>query len=564
VVHLESQLASFNALIENAAVTRRLAGDLHESLLERDWESWELVPRVAREVLIEDTLVLESGERLFGRVELGDAGAAAITTAGSGDAPGQTLTFAPGKFREVLPETVFTFLLRDDVLWHDGHPFDSGDVLFTYRCAKNPHVPCDAMRFAFDKLESCEVLGPHAVRFTLARPYFQARAIFEGLTLQPAHLLDLEDPDNPDQRTDASDEEQARYLVESRVNQRWIGLGPYRVTDVTDTHIDAQRFPGYFDPERRGHFDAVRWRIISDDHTAFMALVNGELDFTARVTIDDFFGETAASADFRRSYYTGLYYTPVMSYTVWNLKRPPFDDQRVRRALSLCFDWEVFIASFYRGLGVRVTGEVFPGSPCYDWGIQPLPCDAGQARELLAAAGWYDRDGDGRIDRDGRPLSIELLVPAGSASGLAYGQKLAEDLGRVGIELELAVRDAPAVFDQLNRREFDGAHLAWFMPVESDPEQLWHSRWVGPNTGNHGSFADPAADRLIDALQVELDSARRAELFHELQRLIHDQQVYSYGVNVPRRFAASRRLRNLQTFAIEPGYSLRRWYFAED
>jgi ABC-type transport system substrate-binding protein len=86
---------------------------------------------------------------------------------------------------------------------------------------------------------------------------------------------------------------------------------------------------------------------------------------------------------------------------------------------------------------------------------------------------------------------------------------------------------------------------------------------VGPDTGNQGSLADPEVDRLIDALQVETDRARRLELLHRLHREVHALQVYSYGVFVPRKFAASRRLRGLQTFSIEPGYSIRRWYLED-
>ena len=310
--------------------------------------------------------------------------------------------------------------------------------------------------------------------------------------------------------------------------------------------------------------DRIRWRIIRDDHTAFLALLNGELDFTARLSSSDYFGERVASEEFGERFYTGLFDTPVMSYTAYNLDRPPLDDVRVRRALSMGFDWEAFIDGYYRGLATRVTSEVYPGSPYYDPSVEPIAYDPGGASALLAEAGWYDRDGDGVVDRDGQPLELELLVPGGSATGLAYGQKLREDLARLGVRLELTDPDAAAFFERVWERDFELAHLAWFMPVESDPEQLWHSRWVGTQTGNHTGFADPEVDRLIDALQVELDRDRRIALFHRLHRQVHDQQAYSYGVHVPRKFAASRRVRNLQTFAMEPGYSLRRWYLQED
>jgi ABC-type transport system substrate-binding protein len=101
------------------------------------------------------------------------------------------------------------------------------------------------------------------------------------------------------------------------------------------------------------------------------------------------------------------------------------------------------------------------------------------------------------------------------------------------------------------------------MPVVNDPEQLWHSRWVGPHTSNHASFADETVDALIEAIQVELDENERRLLFHQLHERLYESQPYMYGVSVPHKFAASVRIRNLQLFAVEPGYSLRRWYLTE-
>ena len=566
-VHLEAPVGSFNFLIDNSAVTLRLGYELHERLLQYDWESWELEPRLAREVLVEDTVVTADGRRLFGVVEReGDELVVAPAAGSEGlahrlDGPVRV----PAEGSRVLPGTVYTLPLREDVRWHDGHPFDSGDVLFTHRLVANPAVDCDAQRFAFAKLERVEALGPHAVRFVYGEPYCHARLALAGLFVQPAHLLDRSDPDHPDYREGASydREDEARYLAEHPVNRRWVGLGPYRLTSVSDTLIEAERFEGYFDPARSGYLDAVRWRVIRDDHAAFLALVNGEVDFTARVLPEDYFGELAASDGFRERFHVGLLFTPVMTYTVWNTRRPRFADPGVRLALSMAFDWDAFIAGFYRGLARRVTSEVYPGSPYYDTSIQPVPHDPRRARELLAEDGWYDRDGDGWVDRDGAPFELELLLPAGSVSALAYGQQLARDLEQVGVRVELTIRDWAEFNQRLGGRDFDGAYLAWHMPVESDPEQLWHSRWVGEHTANHGSLADPEVDALIDGQQRELDRDARIALCHRLQRRLHDLQVYSYGVFLPRRLGVSNRLRGIQTFSIEPGYSIRRWYVSD-
>jgi peptide/nickel transport system substrate-binding protein len=510
-VHLEGEPTSLNGLLEGANITLRVLSELHEPLARPDWETWEPRGALAERWTTEE---LEGGG------------------------------------------SAVTLHLRRDVKWHDGHPFDAGDVMFTWRCTKNPHVRCDGFRFLFDKLARAERLDDHTVRFDLERPYFNVfNGVLTQLTILPQHLYDL--------GPEATPEQQGRHVNEHPANQDWVGLGPYRLVRRDDQVIEAERFEDYFDPANGGWVDAIRWRIVRGDEAAMQAMLEGELDFTARVSSEDFFGERTRSTLFTERFYKGHFYTPRMSYTVWNTARSPFADERVRTALGMSFDWDAFIRSFFKGLGTRVTSEWYVGSPDYDASIEPLPFDLGRARSLLARAGWYDRDGDGRIDKDGEPFTFELLTIAGSKSSAVFAQKLQENLEELGIALEVVARDYPTFAESVGERDFDAAHWAWYMPIVADPEQMWHSRWVGPHTSNHGSFADDQADRLIDALQVELDDEVRRGLFHDLHALLYERQVYMYGMSFPQKFAASKRLRNVQLFAVEPGYSIRRWYLAD-
>jgi ABC-type transport system substrate-binding protein len=98
------------------------------------------------------------------------------------------------------------------------------------------------------------------------------------------------------------------------------------------------------------------------------------------------------------------------------------------------------------------------------------------------------------------------------------------------------------------------------LAFESDPEQLWHSRWAEGSSSNRAGLADPKVDALIEAIGVELDDARRAELFHRLQAEVYARQPYLFRVSAPHRFALARRVRNVELFALDPGYSIRRWY----
>ena len=112
------------------------------------------------------------------------------------------------------------------------------------------------------------------MRFFYESQYFGAlSSLAEDLTLLPSHIYDLSDPDNPAHDPDATESEQAIAVNENPHNTMWVGLGPYRVTEWTQQWVQVERFDDYFDQERAGYFDAIRWRYISDDSAAFQALL---------------------------------------------------------------------------------------------------------------------------------------------------------------------------------------------------------------------------------------------------------------------------------------------------
>jgi ABC-type transport system substrate-binding protein len=244
-VHLETPLNSLNGLLEIAEVTFRVLDELHAPLVQRDWETWEFHGVLAERIDVEDTLELQDGSALFGRVEEGADHVTVTPLSDLDHVLSGPRRIPRDQVRDVLPGTVYTFHLRDDVLWHDGHPLDADDVLFTWRCTKNPHVRCDATRSFFDNMVRAERAGDGAVRFFLERPHFLSMDLFSRLVIQPAHLYDLSDPDNPDHDPGAGDEKQGRFVNEHPANQHWIGLGPYRVVARDDQVLRALRFDGY-------------------------------------------------------------------------------------------------------------------------------------------------------------------------------------------------------------------------------------------------------------------------------------------------------------------------------
>lgn len=587
-IHLERLPKSLNNVLENEGVIRRIMLELHETLLLRDWETLELAPNLATSWTVEDAVHLKPGiaTKVPGSFVIGgetivlglaqDLGDHVVIRAG----PSAVLDGSNGVLRDLSRESVarvehgsvITFSLRGDVRWHDGHPFDARDVVFSLELYENPLVDCGQRRSQYAGVLRAEALDARTVRVWFDRQsYNSLTALGTELTLLPAHLYDLADPDQPeakarrakDPRWTPSEAERAELVNKSAHNRDWVGLGPYRLARFDDAGVLAERNPDYFDPKRAGYLDSIFWRFIPDDAVAFQALLNGELDLFARMSADDYFGPATESETFTKRLYKGHFYSGNYWCTAWNLQRPQLADVRVRRAIAHAFDFEAFERSAYKGLADQVTGPWIPAKPEYDKDVKPYPHDPEHARRLLEDAGWIDRDTDGVADKDGVALEIELLSDGGNAISKAFAAKLQEDLAKIGIRLRFTPLDSKAIAARKLARDFDGIALGWALTWENDPEQIWHSRWAPAEArgSNFAGYADAESDALIEAGQRELDATKRAAIWRKLHARIYSQQPYLFCYSPPRKFALNKAIRGVELVLMDPNYVLRRWYY---
>jgi peptide/nickel transport system substrate-binding protein len=569
-VHTERLPQHLNAALSSSAYTRRILADVHAWLLRYDPRTLEVVPELATSYEVEDALVPKGGGgRVLGRVE--ERGDAWVLRTG-----GAERVIPKAQVESVERGTVFTFHLRDDVRWHDGHPFDAQDVVFSWSIYGNAAVNCDEKRWQMAKVLSAVALDAHTVRFVYEKQYFHALVTVGDLFLLPRHLYDPTDPDHEkadpefhrarraaDPSWKPGPADVAVCVNENPHNRNFVGLGPYRVARWSDEALELERVPGWFEPARAGHVDTIRWRLVKDFGAAFRALLSGELDFDDALTTDDFLGSAIAGEEFTRRYYKGTHRAQAYWFVAWNTASPKLSDARVRRALACAADLEAWQQSYYRGLAQIMTGPFLPGTPACDPSIRPFPHDPARAEQLLLEAGWLDRDGDGVREKDGVALEIELLVQSGNAPALGFAAKYQEDLAHVGVKLKLQQLDQATIDERKLARRFEALALGWAVAPEADPEQTWHSRWAPADqkASNFVGLADPEVDRLIEQGQRELDPARRALVWRKLQARVFDLQPYLFCYAPLRKFALSRALRGFQEYRIDPNWSLRDLYY---
>jgi peptide/nickel transport system substrate-binding protein len=184
----------------------------------------------------------------------------------------------------------------------------------------------------------------------------------------------------------------------------------------------------------------------------------------------------------------------------------------------------------------------------------PSTMNVREARRLLAARGWIDRDGDGVLDRDGQPLTLTLTLPATSAIRKQMALQAQEQLRQVGIRLELEQLEV-AVW---NERRTAGRFDVDFSSTSQDPSPTGLSQgWSCGGGTNVARFCDPVVDSLLQAASLATDNAGQA--WHAVLRRIEGDAPAVFLYAMTYMYAVDRRFTNVRIRPESPWLSLREW-----
>jgi peptide/nickel transport system substrate-binding protein len=210
-------------------------------------------------------------------------------------------------------------------------------------------------------------------------------------------------------------------------------------------------------------------------------------------------------------------------YLAFNLARPALADARVRRAIIHLLDREKFIARAFDGLAVAGVTTWHPGGAWTDPSLEPIPYDPAAAVALLAEAGWTDSDGDGRLDRDGRPFEIRLLLVRSSQAIVdRFAAWFQQSLADAGIEVEIRALEFQTFREERDKGGFDIVNGSFSLDPIADQTELYHSSSI-EHGFNFFGWRDADTDRLLEEGARTFGDDRRREIYGALQRRIRDQ-----------------------------------------
>lgn len=417
-----------------------------------------------------------------------------------------------------------TVHLRDDIHWHDGEPITSSDVKFTVDKIKDPAVPALNKEGYFDKLDRLEVVDDRTVVFVWKEPYAPSVYAITQIWPIPEHVYGEGD------------------FLSNPANRAPVGSGPFKFDEwKTSQYIKLVRNEEYHG--KKAYLDAVIFRIIEDNAVALNAMRAGEID-EMRVTQIQWERQTN-DADFLEKFNKHVYYVPSYNYLGWNCRSVWFNDARVRLAMTLLFDRESINAKIYSGFAKLVSGPFYVNSWAYDKSIEPHPYDPLRAKELLTEAGWIDTDNDGVREKDGVKFQFELLIISESNVAQQWAQLLQESCGKAGVAVNIRGLEGATFFDRVDSGEFDACALSWGLDLDPDIFDTFHSSMVPPKGLNHGFYSNATVDSLFEVGRVEFDQEKRAKIYHQIHRILHEEQPYTFVNAVPDKRPISKSIKGV-------------------
>lgn len=418
---------------------------------------------------------------------------------------------------------VTTWTIRPGVKWHDGTPFTSDDLVFSFRIFQDPETNPSVGGSAIAKMASAQAPDPLTLEVHWSEIYFEADAA-PGLTPLPRHLIES-----------LYQSDKAAFNNSSYFKHEFVGLGAFKLAKWEfGSYMELSRFDDYY--LSRALVDGVTLRFLNDPNTMVANILSGAVDVVLPlgVRIDDALElkqrwegtGNRVVADFSGR----LRHIEIQHRPEWSEPKDAMTNGLVRQGAYHAIDRRSLIDLMNPGLNVPEADSWFPPHhvlrPQVESAIPQLPYNAALAQQLLTQAGWVkDAGGVLRHQSTGQPFRI-LTWNTQSSGAEREMNAIADSWKAVGIEMEQYIVPSALLNDREARAKLPGVGItgSGVLPTvtrwQTKNSTAAENRWTG---SNRGGYSNRTADALVDRLQVTIPTNERVALHRQiLQEMMGD------------------------------------------
>jgi peptide/nickel transport system substrate-binding protein len=380
----------------------------------------------------------------------------------------------------------WTFTLRQ-TKWQDGTPFTASDVVYSYDRIIKQKLP-NAYRFA--TVKSVTAAGPSTVTIKLKQPTPNLLADIGGF--KGVAIVEKKNAES------------------GAIKDHPIGTGPFKLVSWQHGQsITLAANPDYWGGKPK--IAKIKFTFVSDPTVALQNLQSGQVQWT-----DNLPPQQVASLENSSS---GFTVKSVPSNDYWylalNEARKPYDDVRVRQAISYAIDRNAIVKAAKFG-NATVNETAIPKTSQWYYDYSPYSPDPAKAKSLLAAAGVQN-------------LTMDLMVTNQYPETVQAAQIIAAELKPVGITVKIRTLDFATWLDQEGKGKFDAFMLGWLGNI--DPDDFYYAQQHTGGSFNFQKYSNPTVDKLLDQARTTTDVAQRKSLYDQATKIIVDQASYIYLYN---------------------------------
>ena len=383
---------------------------------------------------------------------------------------------------------MYTFTLDERATFSDGTPVTAEDVAFSLNRNLSPDV--SLLNFLKGKLASITASGGTTVTVTLKKPW-------------PHLLADLASPTAAIYSKAAFDK---AGDPKTFFSTKPVGSGPFTLGTVTaNSAYEVDRNAQYWKPDEQPYLDKIDFKVVTDDTARVTAVVGGRADIAQSPPANQLGSLKSNSA-----VAVDAFPAARVQMIVLNTRRPPFDDEQVRRAFSLALDRQTIVQTGLFGFGEPASTFLVgpPAQTFQNTGLGLYPFDQGEAKQLMASSGVA------------QPVSVPLTVSTGTDQDAILTVAQA-NLGQVGFTVVPTRKDAASVDNDIIGGSFTAATTFWGN-ISGDPS-IQPRFAVDPAYCCQAYFTgydDPALVALLGRAIAEPDRAKAQPLWDQVQKRV--------------------------------------------
>lgn len=379
---------------------------------------------------------------------------------------------------EQVDDTTYIFKLREGVKFHNGREMTAEDVKYSFDRIKDPETASIGASY-FTSVEDIEILGDYEIQFHLSDAYapFLSYIAHSSAAIVPQEVVE----------------------EHGDLNQEAVGTGPFVFEEmVPDTHVILSKNEDYY-IEGQPKLDGLKYLTMIDESSRIAAVRTGQIHLT---TVSP---ESVSLLEANEELEIINYYTLDYNYLGINAEREPFNDERVRQAISLAVDRNELINTVMGG-DAQLTGPVPPSLG--NWSIdvsqhEMYEHNIEKAKELLEEAGF----GDG--------FEAEIGVPGTYRDRVADGQMIQQMLAQIGIDVTIVQLEWGDYIDAWNEGRYD--MLTGRNGAGTDPDRSLNFFFHTEGSANVWGFSDEEFDELAEKGRFEVDQGTREQIYFDAQ-----------------------------------------------